>query len=241
MNEHIKAKHISQAAVKENQMPYIKYLVYGVLSILSINILTGIAEALIEIIFSVNLDTFNYLIISSIAENIVLLFIINYYLKKININITELFSNTLDANVLWIIAAIFTSILLRYISTIIDSEMLKILPTFDLDDYYKLIIQNLTGTKNILLAFLAFGIVTGFCEEIFLRGFCYNLLRKRYTISTAILINTIIFLLFHPIPAYFVSFIIVNIMFCIFYEKSKSLLIPIVMHATINSVVVFSH
>ncbi len=101
------------------------------------------------------------------------------------------------------------------------------------------------GTLGLVAAGLMVMVVAPFVEEIFFRGFFYRALRTRYSIVLAALVNGLIFGLIHfgfdgadgllilPPLAF------LGVIFCLVYEKTKSLWAVIGMHA-FNNTIAFS-
>jgi len=73
-------------------------------------------------------------------------------------------------------------------------------------------------------------IVTPVAEEIFFRGYIYPNFRKRVGIGWAILLSSTCFVIFHPLWKDWLSLFIIGIVFCFIYEKSGSLIAPIMGH-----------
>ncbi len=98
------------------------------------------------------------------------------------------------------------------------------------------------GTLGLIAAGLMVIVVAPFVEEFFFRGFFYRSLRTRYPIALAALIDGVIFGLIHfgfdgadgllilPPLAF------LGVIFCLVYEKTKSLWAVIGMHAFNNTI-----
>ena len=89
------------------------------------------------------------------------------------------------------------------------------------------------GYKLIGL-FLVGAFIAPVAEEFFFRGILYGFFR-RWGMSTALVLSTLIFVFFHSskhtIP---VTQIIGGILFAVAYEKEKNLLVPIIIHVLGN-------
>jgi len=102
-----------------------------------------------------------------------------------------------------------------------------------------------SGTLGMIAAGTMVIVVAPFVEELFFRGFFYRALRTRYPIVLAALVNGVIFGLIHfgfdgadgllilPPLAF------LGVIFCLVYEKTKSLWSVVGMHA-FNNTVAFS-
>jgi membrane protease YdiL (CAAX protease family) len=130
-------------------------------------------------------------------------------------------------------------LLIAFPSFIITNYILEIsasiLPGLSVvDDMFKELRNNVKTTTDIVLTFLSIGIITPMAEEIFFRGFCYKLLRMKYNKFVSLSILTMLFILFHPVPNWIPHLILLNLILCLSYEYSNSLVVPISMHATLN-------
>jgi membrane protease YdiL (CAAX protease family) len=179
-------------------------------------------------------------IAATFLQNILFMLVGLFAIKEINnYDIFETLSLLLKKGKFYIwIMAIMVGLLLKFSSEGLTDLFSKVLP---ISDYYSDITSNLISTENKILYVLFTGLWTPFCEEIFFRGFCYGNLRVRYNVTISILINILIFAIFHPILVYIPSIILFSLILCMSYELTKNLLIPIVIHATVNiSLVIFS-
>lgn len=121
--------------------------------------------------------------------------------------------------------------------------LLGIALTFYGLDPLKLIHMTLPDTiYQIVIFYIVGGIIGPAAEEIFFRGLIYGHLRDRLAarhlglgIATALTVSTLLFVLAHsgssgiPLPQ-----LIGGIVFCLSYEKEKSLITPMIIHASGN-------
>lgn len=222
------------------KLKIVKTLTKAILLVITFDVIQAIMETIIE---KKGIGTEESLIsisLSSLIQNIVLLLIVYYFIKKNNLP-KEKFVNFLipKSGVFLLVLAIIVGFALRYLSNVLDTFFLQYLPTFQLDLFYAQIMKLTNSIYGIVILTITVGIATSIAEEVFFRGFCYNLIRLRKSFFVATFWNIIIFLIFHPIPAYFPSLIISNIVICIFYEYTKSLTFPILVHLTFNIIPLF--
>ena len=89
-------------------------------------------------------------------------------------------------------------------------------------------------SMNLIIFFILGGFFAPLAEEIFFRGILYGFFR-RWGISTAIIISTLLFVLphtsGHTLP---ITQIIGGILFAVSYEVEKNLLVPITIHSLGN-------
>jgi membrane protease YdiL (CAAX protease family) len=87
---------------------------------------------------------------------------------------------------------------------------------------------------NLMIFFILGGLFAPLAEEIFFRGILYGFFR-RWGISTAIIVSTLLFVLphtsGHTLP---ITQIIGGILFAVSYEVEKNLLVPITIHSLGN-------
>ena len=85
------------------------------------------------------------------------------------------------------------------------------------------------------------GIQAPIIEELFFRGFCYTAFRKHLGTSVGILLSSIHFILCHynilNLPALTLALFLSNVILCMAYEKTKSLVPSIVIHSTMNTMI----
>lgn len=91
-------------------------------------------------------------------------------------------------------------------------------------------------TTEVLLAFISVVLLTPLLEEFFMRGIVYNLLKKKYSIPVAVLINTLLFTLLHMsslwnILAAFIS----GLILVIIYQRFGNIWYSVILHGMINA------
>lgn len=99
-------------------------------------------------------------------------------------------------------------------------------------DYYSYDVESVTAH---LVRFFSLILIAPFVEELFFRGFLYNLIKKQYGITIGIIVSTAIFAFVHYNIYYrFIPMLLACIAMPYLYEKSKSLIPPIILHAIHN-------
>ena len=92
---------------------------------------------------------------------------------------------------------------------------------------------------DVLTFFIVGGIVGPVAEEVFFRGMLYGFFR-RWGVVLALLVSTLIFVLFHPINHGFpVPQVVGGIVFAVAYELEGSLMVPITIHV-LGNLAIFS-
>ncbi len=90
-----------------------------------------------------------------------------------------------------------------------------------------------SGPVEIGLLFIIGGLIGPVAEEMFFRGILYGFFR-RWGIPIAVVVSTLIFVLFHPVQGMAVTQVVGGIVFAVAYEIEGSLLVPITIHALGN-------
>ena len=111
----------------------------------------------------------------------------------------------------------------------------SLLPSFEIFEEIRqeMFIKPKNNFESLLLIF-SISIIPAITEEIMMRGILYNIFRKKYSIFITIVILTILFYLFHLDPQMIPFVIIGNIVLCLAYEQTKSLVVPVLIHFGIN-------
>lgn len=90
------------------------------------------------------------------------------------------------------------------------------------------------AAQKVILAIAAV-IMAPIGEEICFRGFIYNILRQRAGVWAAAIATGVLFGAVHASLVQFLPLVFFGIVQCIIYEKSKTLLVPMAVHAVFNS------
>jgi len=73
-------------------------------------------------------------------------------------------------------------------------------------------------------------------EEIFFRGFLYPSIRDRFGVAAGAVVSSLLFASVHPgLPNQMATFVL-GVVFCLVYERSGTLVAPVVAHAIFNAV-----
>ena len=96
-----------------------------------------------------------------------------------------------------------------------------------------------SGHTDLLLFFLVGGIIAPVAEEVFFRGVLYGFFR-RWGVLVAVVLSTLLFVLFHPI-GYGIPWpqIMGGMLFAVAYEMTGSLMTPITLHV-LGNLAIFS-
>lgn len=96
------------------------------------------------------------------------------------------------------------------------------------------------GTPSLTIAYLALVlvVVTPIAEELFFRGYVYASLRHRLGVGPAIITSAVVFGGFHFYLIQFLPVFAAGVLFAWLYERTHSIIAPMVAHAFVNGVVV---
>jgi len=94
------------------------------------------------------------------------------------------------------------------------------------------LISLLSGINMIIIAPII--------EELVYRGIIFNYCRKKTSLLWAVLISASFFSIVHFNPEGIIFLLIYGVMFAIVYYKTNNLLIPILLHSSINAIAFFS-
>ncbi|MEW6555474.1 MAG: CPBP family glutamic-type intramembrane protease [Actinomycetota bacterium] len=98
-------------------------------------------------------------------------------------------------------------------------------------------LQDLGGGYLVLVIVVVVVLAPVF-EELFFRGLFYPALRRRLGPTAAIVLNGAIFGVIHFVPLSMLSLILVGIVLAFLYEKTDSLVAPMIAHSLYNLVVI---
>jgi membrane protease YdiL (CAAX protease family) len=91
------------------------------------------------------------------------------------------------------------------------------------------------GKGDLLLFLLTGALISPFVEELFFRGLLYGFFR-RWGVALGLILTTAVFAGLH-LPGLPVTQAIGGLVFCLAYEKGKSLLAPYIIHALGNAAI----
>jgi membrane protease YdiL (CAAX protease family) len=95
--------------------------------------------------------------------------------------------------------------------------------------------HGLTARRMVLIV-LTVGFLVPAAEELLFRGVLYNWLRQRWGVIPCAIISAGIFSLAHADLRMAVQIFVTGIVLAVLYERSRSILTPIVAHMTVNSI-----
>lgn len=176
-----------------------------------------------ELVLKCNNFLNEYKVLISFIGFIIFMFIFTKKYKK-------LFNDKYSVNKEFVYIALFG---IGY-SIIINILFLNINDIFNISDSQFLPIPN----KEIIPSILCSGIMGPILEELLFRGIVYNKIKEISNEKKGILLTSLFFGLVHMnlfncINAFILSFILIHL-----YNKSKTIIAPIILHISVNTIVV---
>ena len=96
------------------------------------------------------------------------------------------------------------------------------------------LVEELIRVWHPFLGIMAIAVLAPVAEELFFRGFTYNVFRARLGVVWGIVISSLIFAGIHFDPARLPTYFIIAAVLAYSYERTKSLIVPIVIHFVNN-------
>ncbi|MBU3103128.1 CPBP family intramembrane glutamic endopeptidase [Clostridium gasigenes] len=173
----------------------------------------------------------NYILLASSITTI-LIFMLIYKLRKKKLSEELRFKKTKASNY-WVALLLGVSVYLfniGFISLLSKAGLFK--GSFDALEKN----MSFIGESNIFLTILVVGIVAPFAEELLFRGIIYKTLSKSMSIPAVIIIQGVLFGVYHMILVQAIYATLLGILFGYVTYKTKSLWPAIIMHMVNNTV-----
>ena len=102
------------------------------------------------------------------------------------------------------------------------------------------VIRALPGQSPamLLLAVLGIGVSAGLGEEMLFRGFLFNILKRRFGLAAGLVVSGLLFAAPHTYVLGLLPVFLMGLVLAWIYHNSGSLWVPVIVHATNNSVLV---
>ena len=98
------------------------------------------------------------------------------------------------------------------------------------------LVRNQSISSSILIVVVT--VIAPFSEEIFFRGFLYSAFKKKWGVNTGLFLSSFLFALVHLEPYSFIPIMIIGWLLAYLFEKTKSLMTPIFLHAVYNLILI---
>ena len=119
--------------------------------------------------------------------------------------------------------AVVGFVLSLIVAFVLTALMQWILPFVDWDQKQEIGYENIAGTKDMLMAFLALVVIAPIAEEIVFRGWLYGKLRLRISAIPAIILVSILFGVVHLQANVAVSVFSMSVMMCLIREYTGTI------------------
>ncbi|MCB0083103.1 MAG: CPBP family intramembrane metalloprotease, partial [Caldilineaceae bacterium] len=96
---------------------------------------------------------------------------------------------------------------------------------------------NPLSLRDLALLMVLIAVVAPLAEELFFRGMLYPVLRRRWSVAPAIVVNGLLFSAIHLIPPLLPGLFFVGMVLAWVRERSDSLIPCILLHAMQNGIV----
>lgn len=177
-------------------------------------------------------DNSNIIGLVGISANILFIWFM-FYAKQVKFNSYIRFKK-IDSKL--IVRLVCYSLVLQQVSIWANEIVHLFVP---LDEYME---EMLTATTsdNLMFTLFVVGILAPLVEEIFFRGIIFTKLKNKIDLKLAILIQAILFSFIHLNPAQYFSCLLLGILAACYYEKCDSMIAPIILHVSFNSIAVIA-
>ncbi|WP_096271775.1 CPBP family intramembrane glutamic endopeptidase [Paucisalibacillus globulus] len=132
--------------------------------------------------------------------------------------------------VIWSIVGVFMAYFAQAIATMIETNVFGI----------QIGSENTQGIMNITRTIPLFAIVPAIIapvlEEVIFRKIIFGSLYKRTNFFVAALLSALIFGIIHGEPEHILIYASMGFVFAFLYVKTKKILVPIIVHMTLNSI-----
>ncbi|ASK61224.1 CPBP family intramembrane metalloprotease [Virgibacillus phasianinus] len=165
-------------------------------------------------------------IFSFVAGLIAILIIMKPYMKAPSMRNAA----SPGAMVLWAIAGVFMAYIGQYIAAIIEVELLGI----EQGSANTQMIMDITRAAPIFMIIPA--LVAPIVEEIIFRKIIFGTFYKKMNFFLAALLSALVFGIIHGEPEHILIYSSMGFVFAYVYVKTKRIIVPIIVHMTLNSI-----
>lgn len=134
------------------------------------------------------------------------------------------------AIVLWSIAGVFMAYFAQYIAVTIETELLGIKP----GSANTQMIMDITRAAPLFMIVPA--LIAPIVEEILFRKIIFGTFYKKMNFFFAALLSAFVFGIIHGEPQHILIYGSMGFVFAYLYVKTKRILVPIIVHMTMNSI-----
>ncbi|MCD5325945.1 MULTISPECIES: CPBP family intramembrane glutamic endopeptidase [Pontibacillus] len=177
----------------------------------------------------------NWLIGWTIFSFVIGLLIITLILKPdIKNDLRQDYEMGIGSYIKWGLIGILLAFFSQYLATVIESLVFGVDPISENT-------QNLSAiAKAAPIFILIIAIVAPILEEIIFRKILFGTLRKYANFLISALVSGGIFGIVHGEPEHLLKYAAMGLVFAFLYEKTQRIIVPIITHATMNSLVIIA-
>ena len=138
----------------------------------------------------------------------------------------------------WVFFAVGLGLVVIIVRGLMGVVLLQLFPAlnFGADELQNILVNNMSGTSQILVMLLLSSVIVPIGEELFFRGFIHKWIRQRLGMWAGILLSSLIFAGFHLVPLQVIMVLPLGIVLAWVYEKSGSIVPAIILHVFNNLV-----
>jgi membrane protease YdiL (CAAX protease family) len=192
-------------------------------------LLIYISETL-AILFNIKVNLKNLALFLNLILQIGLIFIVLRFIpfKSLNFKLTKEYLNFTLKAYITVLPIIIFLIFINYL--ILERIGMKSFSSPAIEIFFSL-------KNNLLILILSSQIVLfgPLAEELFFRGFLYNLARQKYSFIFSAGISSFIFTMLHKTPQEIFPLFALSVTLCYVYERTKNIAAPIIFHVLHNS------
>ncbi|MCT8138771.1 CPBP family intramembrane metalloprotease [Anaerobacillus sp. CMMVII] len=198
-------------------------------------IVTFIVFAIIQLATGTDMNN-----LFNITIHILLIILFIHSLKKHNISIKQVLGNLsinsqpwlqlISIKVLLIIFSLLSVVAIFFIIGLVDSNFFKEMLIEDIEENL-----GIVGLNRIIVLFLLGITLVPIMEELLFRGYLLNKWGESIGVTKAVIFSSFLFGLLH-LDTGFIAHFVSAIFYSFAYIKTKSLLVPIILHAFNNFV-----
>lgn len=138
----------------------------------------------------------------------------------------------------WVFFAVGLGLVVIIVRGLMGAVLLQLFPAlnFGADELQNILVNNMSGTSQILVMLLLSSVIVPIGEELFFRGFIHKWIRQRLGMWAGVLLSSLIFAGFHLVPLQVIMVLPLGIVLAWVYEKSGSIVPAIILHVFNNLV-----
>lgn len=140
----------------------------------------------------------------------------------------------------WRHLGIFGLSVLGYVAgTLLLTGLATLIPGFEANQEQNVGFQNMSGTRDLILAFIALVVLPPLIEELLFRGYLFGKLRQQHGFWMSAIITSVVFGAVHLQWNVGLDTFVLSVFLCILREKTGAIWMSVLLHALKNGVAYF--